>query len=165
MCQRNSIGTVSVTLETGVSESVRVDCIQTGEQRVDVTLKVPGGSVERWFPVGYGAQPLYRLKAAYRGFESDQRVVNVGFRTATLVTEKLPGDEETMQFRVNGIDVFIRGSNFIPMDVFESRITERDIDRWASRGRCTQDAGGGGPRESEHDPHLGRRVVSARLLV
>lgn len=55
--------------------------------------------------------------------------MEVGFRTAELVREKIGEDEESMFFRVNGIDVFIRGTNMIPMDVFESRMTEEDIDR------------------------------------
>ena len=54
--------------------------------------------------------------------------VRIGFRTADLIREKIGDDEESMFFRINDIDVFIRGSNFIPMDVFESRMTEDDID-------------------------------------
>ena len=53
--------------------------------------------------------------------------MSVGFRTADLIREKIGDDEESMFFRVNDIDVFARGSNLIPMDVFESRISDEDI--------------------------------------
>ena len=85
--------------------------------------------MRRWFPVGYGQQPLYRLVVRFEGAEPSEKTVEVGFRTAELVREKIGEDEESMFFRVNGIDVFIRGTNMIPMDVFESRMTEEDIDR------------------------------------
>ena len=64
----------------------------------------------------------------FEGKEQDMKSVQIGFRTADLIREKIGADEESMFFRINDIDVFIRGSNFIPMDVFESRISEHDID-------------------------------------
>ena len=91
-------------------------------------MEVPVDSVKRWYPVGYGEQPLYKLTATYCGNEDMKKSVNIGFRTTQLVTEPIGSDEESMFFRINDIDIFIRGVNFIPMDVFESRMKNEDID-------------------------------------
>ena len=129
-CRRNSKGVITTSLETGVSSSVEVDCINNGEQRVNLVLDIPVDSVKRWYPVGYGEQPLYKLTTVYEGAERDEKTVMMGFRTTQLVTEPIGDNEESMFFRINDIDIFIRGVNFIPMDVFESRITEHDIDMY-----------------------------------
>lgn len=128
-CKQGATGEVVATLETGASARGALECFREGEARVDLVLTVPEASVRRWFPVGYGQQPLYRLVVRFEGTEPSEKTVEVGFRTAELVREKIGEDEESMFFRVNGIDVFIRGTNMIPMDVFESRMTEQDIDR------------------------------------
>lgn len=123
-CKEGAEGEVTATLETGVAASGLLHCHRDGEERVDLRFTVPGDSVKRWFPVGYGEHPLYKLTVA---FEDSEKTVSVGFRTADLIREKIGDDEESMFFRVNDIDVFARGSNFIPMDVFESRISDEDI--------------------------------------
>ena len=127
-CRRNSKGKVTLSLETGIQSTVEVDCVSSGEQRVDLLLNVPVDIVKRWYPVGYGDHPTYKLTAVYEGEERDEKSVNVGFRTTQLITEPIGEDEESMFFRINDIDIFIRGVNFIPMDVFESRIKEHDIE-------------------------------------
>lgn len=127
-CRRNTKGKVTLSLETGITSETEVDCVATGEQRVDLTMNVPVASVEKWYPIGYGEHPLYKLTAVYEGTDRNEKTVSIGFRTTELVTEPIGEDEESMFFRINGIDIFIRGVNFIPMDVFESRMKEEDID-------------------------------------
>ena len=39
------------------------------------------------------------------------KTVHIGFRTADLIREKIGENEESMYFRINDIDVFIRGRN------------------------------------------------------
>ena len=39
------------------------------------------------------------------------KTVQIGFRTADLIREKIGDDEESMYFRINDIDVFIRGGS------------------------------------------------------
>ena len=51
----------------------------------------------------------------------------VGFRSVSLVTDSYsdqPG--RSFYFRVNNVPIFLKGSNFIPIDSFESLVT-RDI--------------------------------------
>lgn len=49
----------------------------------------------------------------------------MGFRTVELVTQPTGvGDGETFSFRVNGLPLWARGANVVPLDVLETRVTE-----------------------------------------
>ena len=49
-------------------------------------------------------------------------------RTLQLVEEPLIKGR-TFKFRVNGVDIFAKGSNWIPADSFQERITREDLRR------------------------------------
>ncbi len=73
-----------------------------------------------WWPVGYGEQPLYNYKVE---LERDGKIVSVksgrfGYRTVNLIQE--PKGEALLgyQLQVNGVDVFVKGSNWIPVECF-----------------------------------------------
>jgi len=79
-----------------------------------------------WWPNGMGTPELYSLRCSVDdGLREDFRDDRIGLRTAELVTEK---DEsgESFYFRINGLPVFIKGANYIPMDHFTTRVTEDD---------------------------------------
>ncbi|MFH8976790.1 glycoside hydrolase family 2 protein [Streptomyces sp. NPDC017890] len=108
--------------------------------RAVLTLDVPDASL--WWPRGYGDQPLYDLEVALveagpeaKPLDSWQR--RIGFRTVELDRSE---DEHGTGFTVvvNGVRVFVRGVNWIPDDVFPSRITP---ERYRTRLRQTAEAG------------------------
>ncbi|MBZ3904580.1 glycoside hydrolase family 2 protein [Streptomyces griseiscabiei] len=117
-----------------------------------VRLEVPG--VGLWWPRGYGEQPLYEVELTLYG-EGDALDVwrrRVGFRTVEL---DRGADEHGTGFTlvVNGERLFARGVNWIPDDVFPSRVTR---ERYRERLRQAAGAGvdlvriwGGGIYESE----------------
>ncbi|WP_327432499.1 glycoside hydrolase family 2 protein [Streptomyces sp. NBC_01236] len=117
-----------------------------------VRLEVPDPDL--WWPRGYGEQPLSDVELTLTGAEGplDTWRRRVGFRTVEL--DRRPDAHGTgFTFVVNGVRLFARGVNWIPDDVFPSRIT-----RERYRGRLTQaaEAGvdlvrvwGGGIYESE----------------
>ncbi|MFJ8536096.1 glycoside hydrolase family 2 protein [Streptomyces sp. NPDC093591] len=117
-----------------------------------VRLTVP--DVELWWPRGYGEQPLYdvELTLLQGGDALDVWRRRVGFRTAEL--DRRPDEHGTgFTLVVNGERLFARGVNWIPDDVFPSRITR---ERYRERLRQAADAGvdlvriwGGGIYESE----------------
>ncbi len=111
--------------------------------------------VERWWPRGHGAQPLYDVKVQLcrpDGDVLDTWDGRVGFRTVRL--ETLP-DEHGTSFAlvVNDRQVFVKGANWIPDDAFPHRVTR---DRYADRIAQAEEAGvnllrvwGGGIFESD----------------
>ncbi|MGW0332927.1 glycoside hydrolase family 2 protein [Streptomyces sp. NPDC003011] len=117
-----------------------------------VRLEVP--DVRRWWPRGYGEQPLYDAEVTLLHGE---RVLDVwrrriGFRTVEL--DRRPDAHGSgFTFVVNGERLFARGVNWIPDDVFPSRIGP---ERYRERLRQAADAGvdlvrvwGGGIYESD----------------
>jgi beta-mannosidase len=96
--------------------------------RADITgtLSIPKDKVEIWWPVGYGKQPLYELTISVVGTTSSVKR-RVAFRTIEVVQDPLPGNAKTFYFRINGVPIFAKGSNFIPIDAFEQRVTNDRI--------------------------------------
>lgn len=119
-----------------------------------LTLDVP--EPELWWPRGYGAQTLYDLEVtlsdAVDGGPLDSWQRRVGFRTVEIDRS---ADELGTGFTlvVNGVRLFTRGVNWIPDDVFPSRVTP---DRYRTRLSQAVDANvdlvrvwGGGIYEDE----------------
>ncbi|MFF8094055.1 glycoside hydrolase family 2 protein [Streptomyces sp. NPDC016675] len=124
--------------------------------RAVLTLDVP--DVSLWWPRGYGAQPLHELEVVLteegpggegprgaghgtaegaEGRRLDSWRRRIGFRTVEL--DRSPDEHGTgFTLVVNGVRVFARGVNWIPDDVFPSRITP---ERYRTRLRQTAEAG------------------------
>ncbi|MFF7852804.1 glycoside hydrolase family 2 protein [Streptomyces sp. NPDC007904] len=117
-----------------------------------VRLEVPG--VRLWWPRGYGGQPLYDVELTLLHGEEALDVWRrrVGFRTVELDTS--PDAHGTgFTLVVNGERLFARGVNWIPDDVFPSRITReryrRRLEQAAGAGVDLVRVWGGGIYESE----------------
>ncbi|KAK4177243.1 glycoside hydrolase superfamily [Triangularia setosa] len=86
-----------------------------------------------WWPRGYGAQNLYDVQV--RIFDKEGGMVlaehnhKVGFRKTELIQES-DGYGQSFYFRVNDIDIFAAGSNWIPADSFLSQITPQQYRDW-----------------------------------
>ncbi|MDT0614553.1 glycoside hydrolase family 2 protein [Streptomyces lancefieldiae] len=107
-----------------------------------LTLEVPDASL--WWPRGYGDQPLYDLELVLveAGPGAEERPLDswhrrIGFRTVEL-DRSADRHGTGFTFVVNGERIFARGVNWIPDDVFPSRITP---ERYRTRLRQTADAG------------------------
>ncbi|MEU1190522.1 glycoside hydrolase family 2 protein [Streptomyces sp. NPDC005859] len=163
-----------VTVEEGVGvvellvdvERTRVEAGLTLEARVggrsaraEVTgtsgaVRVEVPDADLWWPRGYGEQPLYEveLTLSHGNAPLDVWRRRVGFRSVELDTS---ADAHGTGFTlvVNGERLFARGVNWIPDDVFPSRVTR---ERYRKRLRQAAGAGvdlvrvwGGGVYESE----------------
>ncbi len=82
-----------------------------------------------WWPRDAGQQNLYEVNVSlcYKGEVVDIAKQNLGIRIIKLnrtdITDK-DGNGE-FRFEVNGEPIFIRGTNWVPMDAFHSRDAER----------------------------------------
>ncbi|KJK80036.1 putative beta-mannosidase [Metarhizium anisopliae BRIP 53293] len=116
-----SLGNKSVS-----SETVR---IKDGEAVATFKVQNP----ELWYPIRYGSQPLYTIKATLldESAELDSSSKRIGLRKVELIQRPLldqPGT--TFFFQVNNIPIFCGGSNWIPADNFIPRISKERYYDW-----------------------------------
>lgn len=105
---------------------------------------------ERWWPRGYGEQPLYRAEVTLldgNGEVLDVWSRRIGLRTMTVNTEK---DEwgECFAHEVNGVKIFAMGADYIPEDNLLSRVTRERTEKLlrdaaAANHNCIRVWGGG----------------------
>ncbi|NRQ36709.1 glycoside hydrolase family 2 protein [Nonomuraea sp. NN258] len=143
-------GDVPLEVRVRVGDAVAAATVE-GDQAVVV---VPVPRPRLWWPRGYGEQPLYDcvVTLSAGGHELDRWERRIGFRTIELDTA---ADAHGSAFTlvVNGEPIFARGVNWIPDDVFPSRVTpERYRRRLAQAAAANVDlvrVWGGGIYEDE----------------
>ncbi|GAP85299.1 putative glycoside hydrolase family 2 protein [Rosellinia necatrix] len=88
---------------------------------------------ELWYPIRYGKQPLYTVKATvvHGGKDIDSITKKIGLRRAELVQRRVREQPGTsFFFEVNGIPIFCGGSDWIPADNFIPRISKERYYDW-----------------------------------
>lgn len=150
--------TLRATTDTKNTQSV--GDLYRSEGQMIFTIDNP----ELWWPNGLGSATLHELVVKT---ESDEHRRMIGFRTIELVTEadKPPhggntrnsSEGSSFYFRVNGIDIFAKGANWIPADALPARITDQ---KTTALLQAAVDANmnmirvwGGGRYESDHFYH------------
>ncbi|KAF7332163.1 Beta-mannosidase B [Mycena kentingensis (nom. inval.)] len=101
---------------------------------VDIELSFTEGQLQLWYPVGYGAQPLYTAEVTITnaaGKVLDTAHHKIGFRRVEVIEEPLADQPGlTFLFAVNGIRIFCGGSNWIPADSFLTTVTAQRYRDW-----------------------------------
>lgn len=84
-----------------------------------------------WWPRGYGDQALYIVYAVliWEDRILHEFVQPMGFRKVELVRQE-DNFGESFFFRINNVDVFCGGSNWIPTDNFLPRVDSRKYEQW-----------------------------------
>ena len=82
--------------------------------------------VDLWWPRGYGAAALYDATVELldkEGRALDTHAGRVGLRTLALRRSEVTTDEEPGEFAfiVNGERIFVKGTNWVPLDALHSR--------------------------------------------
>jgi beta-mannosidase len=101
--------------------------ISNGTAKVEFHVNNP----KLWYPHGYGEQPLYKVtaKAIIDAVDVHEMTRSTGFRKSELIQKK-DTIGKSFYFRVNDIDVFCGGSDWIPADSFTPRVTEEKYRKW-----------------------------------
>ncbi len=129
---------VTVTVDATVAEDCEVPLkVKIGDKEVTqkVTLKkgcnkvtAPVVAIEKpqlWWPAGMGDQHLYDMSVSLGDSTLARKI---GLRTIEVVNKPDEGDKRarpgmSMTFRINGIDLFCKGANWIPCDALQTRQT------------------------------------------
>ncbi|CAK9808196.1 MANBA [Anthophora plagiata] len=116
-CHISSV--LNINEKTNIHNSSSINLNKRDEFINDmIHLKVPANLVQEWWPNGYGNQTLYSLTIiANTSTTIKQKMVRIGFRTVELVQKPLKKGL-SFYFRINGIPIFAKGSNFIPASIF-----------------------------------------------
>ncbi|XP_004401913.1 PREDICTED: beta-mannosidase [Odobenus rosmarus divergens] len=101
--------------------------LQPGERIVELFVKINKNvTVETWWPHGHGNQTGYNMTILFKldGGLSIEKSAKVYFRTVELIEEPIEGSRGlSFYFKINGLPIFLKGSNWIPADSFQDRIT------------------------------------------
>lgn len=115
----------SIRLESRIFGSFPSLLVTNGRTEVDVTLKNP----KLWWPRGQGDPFLYHDFWKIYDLNNqliDSIFIDFGVRTSELIQEK-DSVGTSYYFKINGRNIFCKGANYIPQDVFPSRVTNESI--------------------------------------
>ena len=114
--------TVEITGKCGDHVFTKTHRPYTANVRFDFYVENP----KLWWPKNYGDPNLYEIeiKLFYKGVLCDSVTYKTGIRTVWLRRTSQSGDNGDFCFVINGKDVFVMGSNWVPTDAFPSRHNE-----------------------------------------
>jgi len=95
----------------------------SGRQRISLD------NVKFWWPAGYGDPALYEGTVRIIDDKKktlDERSNSIGIRTAELIHSEITSPEQPGEFvfKINGEKIFVRGTNWVPLDALHSRDTD-----------------------------------------
>lgn len=119
----NDLLVYRVEKEPGSGVYIEKSVSVTGKKNfVNITVD----DAQLWWPNGYGKQPLYEYQVAlFRNGEMVScKTGKLAFREVKLVEE--PKDDQLIgfEFYINGKKIFIKGSNWVPIECFSGCVRE-----------------------------------------
>ncbi|XP_078057374.1 beta-mannosidase isoform X3 [Mustelus asterias] len=121
-------GELTVNIPTLRTQQTFKIVLENGEDsRSKVKLDInQNASVDLWWPNGYGSQTGYNMTVTLtiNREQHSEKSILIYFRTVELIQEPVPGSPGlSFYFKINGLPIFLKGSNWIPADAFLDRVT------------------------------------------
>lgn len=113
-------------LTISLGDYLSITCeIKEGENYITDTFMIH--SPEFWWPNGHGKANLYKetLSLEYSSGKRVFREIQFGIRTVELVSEA-DAIGTAYYFKINGTPIFAKGANYIPQDIFVSRVPDKN---------------------------------------
>ncbi len=108
--------------------------LEIGVREDSMSFQIP--NPELWYCNGMGEPKLYdftfEVIKNYKVIATKQ--LRVGIKKIELITEK-DKDGESFYFKLNGRRVFMKGANYIPINIFQDKVTEKDYARLLDASR------------------------------
>ncbi|CAI5784588.1 beta-mannosidase isoform X1 [Podarcis lilfordi] len=124
-----ALATVSIP-ELQTQQTFTVE-LRPGEGSTVLLVNISkAAALETWWPRGHGNQTGYNMTTTFiaEGGCKIEKHSKVYFRTVELVEEPIPGSPGlSFYFRINGLPIFMKGSNWIPADSFQDRVTSKRL--------------------------------------
>ncbi len=119
----NSENQATVTIENDGNELARAEIKLTkGISTYPVDFKIENPKL--WWTNGLGEAYLYNIKGKLEiGKRITEKSERIGIRTLELIRDK-DVNGTSFYFKLNGVPVFMKGANYIPNDIFETRVTD-----------------------------------------
>lgn len=130
-------GFLTINLEgfpnVSTTKHIFVHPVESNEKVINAIIKIKTSSIIQWWPNGYGPQKLYDLNVTYvssnrnvltnevKASNSQTKSVRIGFRTIELVENQID-DGNGFSFKINGISIFMKGTNWIPLDILPEKM-------------------------------------------
>ena len=95
-----------------------------GGRKNFINFRIPDPQL--WWPSGWGEQPLYRYKVQLirEGRVTDEVSGRLAFREISLLQEPKTADTIGYELEINGVRIFAKGANWVPISCFTGAIEE-----------------------------------------
>ncbi|MDR3250165.1 MAG: glycoside hydrolase family 2 protein [Tannerella sp.] len=121
IADRDGLATLAVAAEgvkTGWTKTVNV---RKGTNKIEIPITI--NKPKLWWTNGLGEPFRYPFTATLEmNGSSDSRTEKLGLRSLKVIRDK-DADGTAFYFRLNGVNVFAKGANYIPQDNFLPRVT------------------------------------------
>ncbi len=103
--------------------------LKPGLNPVEACLEV--ADPELWWPVGHGSQKRYTIRASLSvdGRKIGERSARIGFRHVRVNQDKHPEKGRYFIIEINGRKIFVKGGNFVPVDMIFPRADRKRYDK------------------------------------
>ena len=114
-------GDCNINVQCHTSKKDKKITLVKGFQEIEMEIDIENPKL--WWPNGCGEQNLYDLKITTTNDAVKKRI---GFREIEVINEK-DSSGINFYFKINGIDLYIKGTNWIPLDALPSRETNERL--------------------------------------